>query len=169
MPTLPMPLWEPIGRPRNPSAPKGSKDRYEGLVTDAWVKYLTTQADTAGSSTVRLVTVSLTGQAASIGATALDLGSLSAGLYEVKYYARITRAATASSSLTVTFAWTDGGTSPSYSGAAITGNTTTTVQSGAIVLRVDSASPITYATTYASVGATTMQHSLYIVALRLDA
>jgi hypothetical protein len=103
--------------------------------------------------------VDLTDQAAAIAAT--DMGSTPrAGLYRLTYYARITQAATTSSSLTVTLDWTDGVVNPSYSGAAITGNTTTTTQSGSQTFLVDARSAINYSTAYASVGATPMQYAL---------
>jgi hypothetical protein len=106
--------------------------------------------------------VSLTNQSASIGATDFSGGGLSAGLYRLTYYTRITQAATTSSSLTVTLDWQDGGVAPSISGAAITGNTTTTIQSNTVLVRIDGSSPVRYSTTYSSVGATPMKHSLYI-------
>ena len=42
----------------------------------------------------------------------------------------------------------------------MTGNTTATVGSLTILVRVDEATAITYGTTYASVGGTTMQYEL---------
>ena len=41
--------------------------------------------------------------------------------------------------LIVTIGFTDGGVAQSFSGAAIVGNTTTTFQSGTLVIRIDSA------------------------------
>lgn len=114
--------------------------------------------------------VALTGQGAAIATTSIPTdGDLSAGLYRVTWYARITTAAGVSSSLTVSFGWTDGAISQTHSGAAITGNTTTTFQSGTLLLRTDAASPITYATTYASNAAGVMRYSLYITLERLAA
>ena len=74
-----------------------------------------------------------------------------------------TRAATASSSLTITLSWTDTGVVMSQSGAAITGNLTTSGQTGSTLVYSSGASPITYATTYSSTGATTMVYKIGLV------
>lgn len=107
--------------------------------------------------------VELSAQGASIGATAYPAFTLSAGLYRVSYTARVTQAATTSSSLTVTIGWTEGGVSLTQAGAAMTGNTTGTQQNGTIVLRLDQAATITYATTFASVGGTPMRYRLDVL------
>jgi hypothetical protein len=67
----------------------------------------------------------------------------------------------------VTFAWTDGGVSQTQSGAAMTGNLTTTHQSGTYVVRIDESTPISFETTYASNGAQAMNYALDVVAERL--
>jgi hypothetical protein len=97
-----------------------------------------------------LKTVTKTNQHAAIGATAVPLGTVSAGRYQLTWYARITTVDAVSSSLTVTLAWTEGGVALSISGSALTGNTTTTLQSGVIEVDVDASSAISYATAYAS-------------------
>src|SRR2546425_527659 len=114
-----------------------------------------------------LKVVSLTNQSASIGTTAIPIGSISAGLYRINWHARITTAASVSSSLTVTIGYTDNAISCTQSGAALTGNTTATVQGGMAILRSDGAAPLTYSTTYASVGGTVMIYKLDVVAERL--
>ena len=108
--------------------------------------------------------VSLEAQAATIGATAIETPVISTGLYQVTFAARITQAATSSSSLIVTITWTDGGVTCTQSSAALTGNTTATVQSGLVVIQADEGSTVSYSTTYASAGATPM---LYQMAVRL--
>jgi hypothetical protein len=134
----------------------------DGTLTQAWLDWFSDLVDAVDKAPLRRNNVSLTGQQASIGATNFSGGTIAAGLYRATYYARITQAATTSSSLTVTLGWTDGGVTPGYSGAAMTGNTTTTVQSGTFMLRADASTDINYSTTYASVGATPMQYSLYL-------
>lgn len=101
----------------------------------------------------------LTTQGASLAATTL-VPVPATGLYRVSTYARITRAATVSSSLTVTVRWTDGGVALSQAGAAITGNTTATFQTASALVQADQGTLITIETTYASSGATTMQFAL---------
>lgn len=131
-------------------------------MSDPWIRYFSDMTVRLEDSPERIGLVELTAQAASIAATAIPMPGLSAGLYRVAYYARITTAATNNSSLTVTFDWQDGGVTPTWSGAAITGNTTTTVQSGTLLLLCAASSPIRYSTTYASNGATAMVYKLYI-------
>jgi len=159
---FPPPVRDAIARQARPEF-RGKIDPLAGLVGDVWVEWFTQLTDDVDSTSARIGGVSLTSQAASIGATDLSGGTISGGLYRLTYYARITQAASTSSSLTVSFGWTDGSVSPTYSGAAITGNTTTTIQSGSIMVKVDANSPITYSTTYASVGATPMQYKLEVV------
>lgn len=111
--------------------------------------------------------VSLAAQNASISATPLVSAVLPAGLYRVSWYARITTVAGVSSSLAVTIGWTEGAVSLALSGAALTGNTTTTVQSGMVLLNIDNNTPITYATTYASNAAGVMKYELVMTVERV--
>jgi len=166
-PSAPIPLFDPISNPKRTKYGERERDPQDSLVTLAWNKFFVNLNDQVAAAATVLATTSLTGQAASIGATALDLGSVSAGLYRVTYYTRITQAATTSSSLTVSFAWTDTA-SMSTSFAAITGNSITTFQSDSLMVYIDNASPITYSTTYASTGATPMQYSLRITTERMS-
>lgn len=92
----------------------------------------------------------LTGQTAGIGATSLRLPQVQGGRYRISWYARITTVDPTSSSLTVTIGWTESGLALSASGAAMTGNTTFTVQSGSVFAEIDGNSPITYSTAYVS-------------------
>jgi hypothetical protein len=104
--------------------------------------------------------IPLASQSASVPTTPFPLGSVSSGTYRLTYYARITQAATVSSSLAVTIGWTDGG-AQSHTFPAITGNTTTTTDSQTWMVVVSGA-PLTYATTYSSSGATPMQYALTV-------
>ena len=144
----PPPLENPIVEDGNSIAGRPVK----GLMTRAfnnWLLSLTTRLEQAAYGI--LPTVTLAAQNASIGTTPL-IASAAAGLYRVSWFFRITTAASVSSSLQVTFSGTDGGISYTQSGAAVTGNTTATVQSGTVLVRADQSSPISYSTTYASVG-----------------
>lgn len=92
-----------------------------------------------------------TGQSASIATASLPTdGDLSAGLYRVTVYQRITTADAVSVSLQATLGWTDGGVSCTFAGTALTVNATNTVASFTFTMRVDAASPITYATTWSA-------------------
>ena len=129
-----------------------------------WLRYFQSIVDVVNNAARKLALTSLTAQTASIGATALSTGTLDPGVYRASYTARVTTSATTSSSLTVTLGWTDGAVAQSQSGAAMTGNTTATAQNGTVLMHIDEATNITYATTYASSGATAMQYSLYVLA-----
>lgn len=127
-----------------------------------WYQWFLALWNRVNRSAERLTTKRLTGQEASIGATSLPLGSLSPGMYRVTWRFRVTRAATTNSSLLFTLGWTDANVVMSRSSTAKTGNTTATEDNDTWVIRIDQASAVTYATTYASTGATPMQYELEI-------
>ena len=158
---VPLPLQDPIGRRRRPQFGK-NPDPLEGMLSEPWQDWFDQLNETLEKAPSRVKSVSLTAQEASIAATDMTGGLLSAGLYRVTYYARITRAATTSSTLTVTLDWVDGGVTVTFSGAAVTGNTTASFQSETKLIRIDNLTAVRYSTTYGSVGATTMQHSLAV-------
>ena len=130
-----------------------------GRVTQAMRYWLLSLADRLNNTPERIGTVEKTTQAASISATAVDLPSIAPGVYRLSAASRITRAATTSSSLTLTFGWTQA-VACTVSSAAITGNTTATTGSLVAIVRADEATNVTYATTYASSGGTSMQYRL---------
>lgn len=128
------------------------------LLTETWRRWFGRVPSLFTSIPNVLNVATLTAQAASIAATDFQNTRLQAGTYRATYRAQITRAATISSSLTITFSWTDGGVTQTAVGDAIVGNTTTTGQSDSILMRVDAGSAVQYSTTYASVGMTAMQY-----------
>lgn len=108
-------------------------------------------------------TVSIVTQTATIGATSIPLGALAAGIYRIGYYARVTSPDGVASLLTVTLGWTESSQPLTLSGAAMTGDSLTTVQTGLAVVVVDAASALTYATTYSSNTPAKMQYRLTVV------
>lgn len=84
-------------------------------------------------------------------------------VYHVSYTMRVITPGTVSSSLAFTLGWTAGAATQSEARVAVTGNATTTQQSGIFVIRADARSNITYTTTYASVGATSMAYTLDVL------
>ena len=132
-----------------------------------WLRYFQSVVDVVNKSARKLVLFAVTEKNAALGATALNTGSLNPGVYRTSYTTRVTTAATTSSSVTVTLGWTDGTQSISQSGAAMTGNTVTSAQNGTVLMHIDEGTDITYATTYASSGATDMQYSLYVLAEKI--
>jgi hypothetical protein len=133
-----------------------------GLVRRIWQVWFRNLTNAVNDAPARIQTIALVGQSASIGATSIPSATLTAGLYRVTWYLRISTAAGTSSSVTVTIGWTDDTVTMSLSGAAVTGNTTTTSQTQTSLLAVDNASPVTYATVYSSAGSPAMQYALDI-------
>lgn len=132
-----------------------------GLPTLRWTDWFERCPGTFHAIPSILSVTSLEEQNAAISATDFaDTKDLAAGLYLVLYHARITTAAGTSSSLTVTVGWTEGAVAQTQAGAAMTGNTTTTHQSGVFLIRSDPDESITYETAYASNAAGVMQYSL---------
>lgn len=137
-------------------------DRITGRVTQAMRYWLLALADRVNAGPQILASATATTQAASIATTNFAILSVQPGVYRLSMAARITQAATTSSSLIVTFGWTSA-VACTTSSAALTGNTTATVGSMTFLVRVDAATAITYATTYASAGATAMQYRLDVL------
>lgn len=107
--------------------------------------------------------VSLTGQNASIASTPIPLPALATGFYRLSYYAEITTADAVSSSLQLTATFTHNSKTLTFSGTAMTGNTTTTIQTNVWTFLIDAASSISYATTYASNTPGSMKYALQIL------
>lgn len=131
-----------------------------------WFRDLRQQVDL---NPARITRVSRATQSASISTTAIPSETLVDGLYQVLTFTRVVRAATTSSSLRVDMSGTDNSVSYTQQGTAITGNTTATTGRDLFFLRISGASPISYSTTYASVGGTTMAYDLEIVLMLIAA
>lgn len=144
------------GIPRDPLRPH----ERTGQLPLPWLAWFRDLSNQVNAAPFRVQTVSLVGQGAAIPTTSLPIASLPTGLYRVTFALRVTRAATTSSSATVTIGWPDGTIACTQAFAAVTGNTTATVQSGTVLVRADNDGPITYAVAYASVGGTSMQFAL---------
>ena len=156
----PIPRENPIAR-----QPRERGDKLAGMPTDIWGDYLERQVETLNRKPTRMFEAELGAQDASISAADITDGTISAGLYRVMFYARIARAASVSSSLEVEIGWTDDGVAQVETYTAIIGNTTASHQTATLLIRSDEVSPVTYRTTYASAGATTM---LYYLAVTME-
>lgn len=106
------------------------------------------------------------GVAASIGATTLVQPSQPAD-FRVSWTVQVTQPATTSSSIAVTLTWKANNVTQTKAFTALTGNSTTTNDSGLVFIRPDSGQPIQYSATYASVGATPMLCTIDLVAEQL--
>ena len=107
-------------------------------------------------------TVNLTNQSAAIASTPVPLPALANGLYRLSWYARVTAADGVSSSLGVSFTWTDGGVSPTKTFTALTGDTTTTADGNQVIVLIDQNTPVNYATSYASNTPNKMHYKLSV-------
>ena len=143
--------------------PVTNRQRFTGFIESDWYQWFLALVTRTDKTSERVLRTRVQTQAASIAPTSLALGTLAPGLYRVTWRFRVTRAATTSSSLLVTLGWTESGLSLTRSSPAKTGNTTTTEDTDSWLIRVDQATAVTYATTYASVGATTMQYEVELV------
>ena len=159
----PIPVQDRIVRLKDKKRYKPDEtDPLEGRITPTWIDYFSQQAQVIAQGSTRINSVALSDEDATIAATDITSGSVSAGLYRMTYFAQITQAATSSSSLEVTFDFTSFGQSLTKTFAAVTGNTVADWDSGSVLMNVDGA-PIRYSTTYASSGATVMQYYLYVL------
>lgn len=143
--------------PGKPVPPK----RYMG---DRWQRWMSMLQSLLTVAATRLAQVALTAQAATIAATSIPIADLASSnlRLRINVYARITRAATATSSLQVDVTWVDGGVVCTRTIGPETGNATTDYLADSVVIRADQNTLVEYSTTYGSTGATTMQHSLDI-------
>lgn len=165
----PLPVHDPIATPPRRDLRPGERDETAGLITEPWVRALQFQSEAIQAAPARVATAQLTGQTASIGTTVLSTDPTATGLYRITYYFRITTPGSTSSSLSCTFSWTDDGVPVSATTAAVTGNTTTSFSSGSLLVSGDQASSVSYATTYASVGATPMEYKLSVILEAINA
>jgi hypothetical protein len=151
----------PVESTLDTTSSDGKRTGYISEDWSNWLRNLMARVDTTPQRQAKATRLQT--QGAAIATTALALGTLQAGLYRVSYRTRVTRAATTSSSLTVTLSWTDAGIPCSQSGVAMAGNTLGTQQNGTLLIRIDPSTGISFATAYATVGATPMQYELEIV------
>ncbi len=149
----PFPNSTPVTRERN-------------LITEVWARWLTALINAVNATAQRIAGVTLAAQGASVTTTTAYTATTNA-LYRLSYVLRVTRAATTSSSATVTFGWTDGGVALSTTVGPLSSNTTTSVQSDTFTVGSDAGTAITYAIAYASVGATSMQYGFRLAVEQL--
>lgn len=131
------------------------------------VDWLIEQQQRTDDTPEQLATVSLSAQGADIAATPVPMPDLTAGLYRVSYFVRVTRAATTSSEIQIVIGWTDGSVALTSAGTNLTGNTTSTFEQRTLLLAIDANAAITYEAIYTSVGATAMLFKLEIVVEKL--
>lgn len=162
MPLLsaPLPHRSPlIQTDRDPST---GRERLTSRITSDWLNALEAIVGKVDRTEEQVAKVRLTAQAAAIAATPVHT-VLSAGLYRISYFVRVTQAASVSSSVQVTIGFTDGGVAVASAGTAQTGNTTATHETRTLMVRADQATAITLAVAYASAGGTPMTFAIDVV------
>lgn len=160
---LPLPP-DPIAQPRRKGVEVSRPDPDEGSVTDTWSHYFTALSQSVSQGAAQVTSpIQQTEIAATVPTTSIAPGQTAAGLYRITYYMRCTVPAGVSSSLQVTFNWTDHGQAVSVSGVAMTGNTVTTFQSGTLLVYNDASIPLTYSLAYASNPAGVAEFSFYLI------
>lgn len=151
----------PIGNLAPPPLRSRLTDK-AGLMTrefNNWLRGLTTAVNNAATQAVQPLVLLGLGYPL---ATSVLVPQTNQGLYRLSYSLIIARAATTSSSVAVTLQWTSNGVLQTFTSPAVTGNTTTSGQSGSVLAQVDGGSLISYATSYASVGGTQMLYNLAV-------
>ena len=156
----PLVRWHPSTHPLTPKLP-------QALMSPRWQRHLSDQVTEIGKKPTRQGAVIASSQGAAIATTALPIGSVRGGLWQLSYYVQVVVVAGVTSSVTVTFAWTYQGASLTNTFAAVNGNTLTTWGSALLPIRVDADTPLSYSAAYASNPAGVMRYDLQVVAVEV--
>lgn len=144
----------PIFPTREPIAAltKNAIGEPELWVTEKWRRWLLGLRESIDLAPIAVPVPPVEGANAALSTTSMDGGGLTAGLFAISWYMNVVVAAGVSSSAQVTIAWVDDSGNPkSYTAAAMTGNTTSTVQvNERLTIYAAAGTPITYAVAYAS-------------------
>lgn len=135
--------------------------------TREWRNYLLSLQNATSAASQTLLELGLTAKTVSISTTPLTLPAVSAGFYRVNLYQTVTTADPLNSSLETIIGWTDLGNAKTFTTGAMAGNTTATNFSTTRMIHIDNASPITYATIYASNTPAAMVYALGLVVEKL--
>jgi hypothetical protein len=150
----PAPIRDPIAAP---------DEQGRLMLPRVWIDYFAAVGIRIDQQTHTLTVQQFFNLSGNIPPTPLPLEALSAGLYRLTYYTRITVPASVSSSLQIGFGWTDGAVSCEILADPLTTNTIGTVQSNTLMVQNDQAAPLTYSVIYTTSGGTPMQFTLTIV------
>lgn len=159
MPRTEMPLKEAMFVPADPRDPKAAK--FPRLIMAyRWVQFWTDHFSDVDTAPRRIGAITLVDQNAAIGTSPIPIGDVAPGIYQISYYQAVRAAAGVTSSLTLTFRWTDNGVAKNFTATAMAGNTTTTYQQDTVTIRVDGNTAISYETAYASNPGGAMRYAL---------
>lgn len=165
MATSPIPIRAPLTEVITDPATGQERDTH--ILASAWVQWFLEQQQELAKSGTRVGNpLAIPATTGALGSTPIPLPGLSAGLYLVAVFTRVTTAAGTSSSVAPVVTFTDGGISASLVGQALTSNTVATVGSEVWLIRVDAGSPISISTAYASSGSPAMAYSMAVTVSR---
>ena len=149
--------------PRHPLATKLPKL----LLGNSFIRWLSGLRAEVDARPKRDVHVRSASNTAAIATTALAIDTVHAGVWRISVQVRVVTPATTSSEVQVTISWTQGGVTQTQTTALLNGNLTTTREGLTVVLRATQATPVSYAVSYTSVGATNMVFELDVIAEEL--
>jgi len=148
---VPPPFGDPIAMRARPGYKPGT-DPQEGLMGQAWTDFFTALVALFERMPGRVFDISLTNQTATIAATDITNGEITAGLYRWSYFLHVTSADALGGTLQVTFDWTSDVIGLSNSFAVLTADADTKFQSGSLPLVwLDAGDPARYTVTYVPV------------------
>lgn len=134
-----------------------------------WVEWLNALVNFIKASAIVGSVTGSTPMAGALPLTTIPLQTDFSGLARVTWYLRITQAASANSSVSVTIQYTDGGVVRTLTGAALTTNVVTAFQSITTFVRCDPGTPVQYATSYSSQGSRPMLYTLDLIVEAMEA
>lgn len=164
----PPPLGDPIANPKRPEY-RGGADPLEGLCSQRWGDWFGNVLANQERSAGRLVTVKLTDQdSAGITTTEIPAPPLTAGVYRISYYLRMSRLDSITADVQPTFRWVWDSQARQYDGASISTNTLAETGTAAILIEIDNNTVTTYETNV-SMGSGDGLYALTIVLEEVDA
>lgn len=153
----PLPVQDPVAK-----SPRYKDDEMAGYMTDSWTAYMSQLVTTLQNTPVRIYEKGFLDQTGAIAVTSIAPGGVTAGVYRITYYTRLTTAAGTSSSLQVAFDWSDHAHTLAWTSPALTSNNVSVPMMGVLPIYSDSLSPITMAVTFSSVGSPAAIYEIYV-------
>ena len=141
---FPMPIQDPIAKPKRPEYGPKQADPQEGLLGDSWADYMNALQGLQEATPTRIVTLSLGDQGTAITPVDMTDGTLTQGIYRVSYYLCVVDASGVGTQLDVKFSWLDRSISRTWVSVKIDPTVITDFTADSFLLRIDALSPLTY-------------------------
>lgn len=133
-----------------------------GYFNRTWVNFFDALWTRLAANSAFLKRLSVPEQSAALPATPIPVGSVEAGWYRVSVYLRVTQAATTSGDVTVTIEHVDNSINCEQDSQTVTNDVTKPI-SDTLLVKMDAGSPLTFTTTYNSVGATQLKYRVDVL------